>query len=62
MPLFTKYPQGSEKQLIYSVTGREVPSKKLPLDAHVIVINVGTAKAIADAVIEVSLSSAASPP
>ena len=52
MPLFTKYPQGSEKQLIYSVTGREVPSKKLPLDAHVIVINVGTAKAIADAVIE----------
>ena len=51
MPLYTKYPQGSEKQLIYSVTGREVPSKKLPLDVHVIVLNVGTAKAIADAVI-----------
>jgi len=52
MPLFTKYPQGSEKQLIYSVTGREVPSKKLPLDSHVVVLNVGTAKAIADAVID----------
>ena len=52
MALRTKYPQGSEKQLIYAVTGREVPSKKLPLDAHVVVINVGTAKAIADAVIE----------
>ena len=34
MPLFTKYPQGSEKQLIYSVTGREVPSKKLPRSRH----------------------------
>ncbi len=52
MTLHTKYPQGSEKQLIYSVTGREVPSKKLPLDAHVIVLNVGTAKAIADAIID----------
>ena len=52
MTLRTKYPQGSEKQLIYAVTGREVPSKKLPLDAHVIVLNVGSAKAIADAVIE----------
>ena len=52
MPLMTKYPQGGEKQLIHVVTGREVPTKKLPLDVHVIVLNVGTAKAIADAVIE----------
>ena len=52
MPLLTKYPQGGEKQLIQVVTGREVPTKKLPLDVHVIVLNVGTAKAIGDAVIE----------
>ena len=52
MPLKTKYPQGGEKQLIHVVTGREVPTKKLPLDVHVIVLNVGTAAAIADAVID----------
>ena len=52
MPLLTKYPQGGEKQLIQVVTGREVPTKKLPLDVHVIVLNVGTAAAIADAVID----------
>ena len=52
MPLKTKYPQGGEKQLIHVVTGREVPSGKLPLDVHVIVLNVGTASAIADAVID----------
>ena len=45
-----KYPQGSEKQLIYSVTGREVPAGGLPLDVGVIVNNVGTAAAVADAV------------
>lgn len=50
--LKTKYPQGGEKQLIHVVTGREVPTKKLPLDVHVIVLNVGTAAAIADAVID----------
>lgn len=52
MKLKTKYPQGGEKQLIQAVTGRQVPQKKLPLDAHVIVLNVGTAKAIADAIID----------
>lgn len=45
-----KYPQGSEKQLIFSVTGREVPPGGLPLDVGVIVNNVGTAAAVADAV------------
>lgn len=50
--LKTKYPQGGEKQLIKAVTGREVPSGKLPLDVHTIVLNVGTAAAIADAVID----------
>ena len=48
----TKYPQGGEKQLMKAVTGREVPSGGLPMDAHVIVLNVGTAAAIADAVID----------
>lgn len=50
--LRTKYPQGGEKQLIKAITGREVPSKKLPLDVHTIVINVATAAAIADAVVD----------
>lgn len=50
--LRTKYPQGGEKQLIEAVTGRQVPSGKLPIEAHTIVVNVGTACAIADAVID----------
>jgi electron transport complex protein RnfC len=46
-----KYPQGSEKQLIYACTGKEVPADGgLPLDVGVIVNNVGTAAAVADAV------------
>ena len=45
-----KYPQGSEKQLIYACTGKEVPVGGLPLAVGVIVNNVGTAAAIADAV------------
>ncbi|WP_303740626.1 electron transport complex subunit RsxC [Lutispora saccharofermentans] len=48
--LKTKYPQGAEKQLIYACTGREVPSGGLPADVGVVVNNVGTAAAIADAV------------
>lgn len=50
--LKTKYPQGGEKQLIKALTGREVPSGKLPLDVHTIVINVATTAAIADAIID----------
>lgn len=45
-----KYPQGSEKQLIYACTGKEVPIGGLPLAVGVIVNNVGTASALADAV------------
>lgn len=45
-----KYPQGSEKQLIYACTGREIPIGGLPVDVGVVVNNVGTAAAIADAV------------
>jgi len=48
--LEVKYPQGAEKQLILSLTGREVPSGGLPMDVGVVVQNVGTAAAVADAV------------
>lgn len=48
--LKTKYPQGGEKQLIYAVTGREVPSGKLPINVGVVVQNVATAFAVCDAV------------
>ncbi|MBQ7520348.1 MAG: RnfABCDGE type electron transport complex subunit C, partial [Clostridia bacterium] len=51
-PLKTKYPQGGEKQLIEAITGRQVPSGGLPIDAHVVVLNVGTCAAIADAIID----------
>jgi len=47
----TKYPQGAEKMLIKNVLNRYVPSGGLPLDVGVIVSNVSTAKAVADAVI-----------
>lgn len=50
VPLEVKYPQGSEKQLIKAVTGREVPSARLPMDVGVVVQNVGTAAAIYQAV------------
>lgn len=45
-----KYPQGSEKQLIYACTGKEVPVGGLPLDVGIVVNNVGTTVAIADAI------------
>lgn len=48
--LKVKYPQGGEKQLIKAITGREVPSGKLPLDVGVIVQNAGTAYAVYEAV------------
>ena len=50
-PLKVKYPQGSEKQLIQSTTGRIVPGFGLPFDVGTIVQNVGTTKAIYDAVV-----------
>jgi len=50
--LKTKYPQGGEKQLIQVITGKEVPTGKLPIDANTIVLNVGTCKAIRDAIFE----------
>ena len=46
------YPQGSEKQLIQAVTGRQVPSGALPAAVGCAVFNVATCKAIHDAVYE----------
>ena len=51
-PLPTKYPQGAEKQLIYAITGREVPSGGLPAAVGCAVFNAATCKAIHDAVYE----------
>ena len=48
--LETKYPQGSEKHLIYTCVNRQVPSGGLPLDVGVVVSNVSTAAAVAEAV------------
>ena len=50
--LKTKYPQGAEKQLIYAVTKREVPSGKLPADVSCIVQNVGTVYQIYKSVVQ----------
>jgi len=47
-PLKSKYPQGAEKMLIYSIAKRRVPSGKLPADAGVVVINVSSAAFIAE--------------
>ncbi|MBO5056488.1 MAG: electron transport complex subunit RsxC [Lachnospiraceae bacterium] len=50
--LKTKYPQGSERQLIYATTGRAISSAKLPADVGCVVNNVDTVIAIHNAVIE----------
>ncbi|PLX92569.1 MAG: electron transport complex subunit RsxC, partial [Desulfuromonas sp.] len=52
IPLAVKYPQGAEKQLILATTGREVPSGGLPMDVRVVVQNVGTAAAVAEALLD----------
>ncbi|MCQ2303748.1 MAG: electron transport complex subunit RsxC [Bacteroidales bacterium] len=49
-PLKTKYPQGGEKQIIKAVTGREVPSGKLPIETGCVVVNVASTFAIYEAV------------
>jgi len=48
--LKVKYPQGSEKHLIKSITGRAVPSGGLPIDVGVVVFNIGTMFAVYEAV------------
>lgn len=49
-PLKVKYPQGAEKQLINAITGRRVPSGKLPIDVGCVVSNVGTSFAVYEAI------------
>lgn len=46
----TKYPSGGEKQLIKLLTGKEVPSGKIPADIGMVCQNVGTIVAIYRAV------------
>jgi Na+-translocating ferredoxin:NAD+ oxidoreductase subunit C len=48
LPLTVKYPQGAEKMLIKAVTGREVPSGKLPMHVGVVVQNAGSIACIAE--------------
>ncbi len=48
----TKYPSGGEKQLIYILTGKELPAGKLPADLGMVCINIGTTYAIKRAVID----------
>ncbi len=45
----SRYPMGSEKQMIQAVTGREVPAGGLSSDVSVLVHNVGTAHAVHEA-------------
>lgn len=49
-PLEVKYPQGAEKMLIDAVLKRKVPAGGLPMDIGVVVNNVGTAFAVAEAI------------
>ncbi len=48
--LKTRYPQGGEKQLIYTLLKREVPSGGLPLDIGCVVDNVHTCYSVYEAV------------
>ena len=50
--LQTKYPQGSERHLIYAATGRAINSSMLPADAGCVVNNVDTVIAVYNAVME----------
>jgi electron transport complex protein RnfC len=47
----TKYPQGGEKQLVLAALGKAVPNGGLPLDVGAVVMNVGTATALARKVV-----------
>ena len=50
--VYTKYPQGSERHLIYATTRRYINSSMLPADAGCIVDNVDTVFAIRKAVLD----------
>ena len=48
----TRYPLGAEKQIVQTVTGREVPPGKHPLSAKCVVLNVATVYAIHQALFD----------
>jgi len=50
MVIPTRYPTGSEKQLIQVVTGKQVPKSGLPIDIGIVLHNVGTAYAVGRAI------------
>jgi electron transport complex protein RnfC len=52
VPLKIKYPQGAEKMLIEAIVNRRVPAGGLPMDVGTVVNNVGTALAVANAVVD----------
>ncbi|AQT67359.1 Nitrogen fixation protein RnfC [Anaerohalosphaera lusitana] len=51
IPLQTKYPQGGEKQLIKAVLDQDVPLGGIPPQIGLLVMNVATCAAIAEAVV-----------
>lgn len=51
VPLKTKYPQGSEKQIIEAVCGRQVPQGGLPVDVGAVVVNSASAAALASKIL-----------
>ncbi|MCH7557130.1 MAG: electron transport complex subunit RsxC [Planctomycetes bacterium] len=51
IPVKTKYPQGGERQLIKAILKKDVPTGGIPPMIGVVVLNVATAAAIAEAVI-----------
>ncbi len=42
----TKYPQGDERQLVYALTGTEIPTGKLPADVGCVIFNAETCASI----------------
>ena len=51
VPVRTKYPQGGERQLIRAILGKNVQTGGIPPMIGVLVLNVATAAAIAEAVV-----------
>ncbi len=47
----TKYPQGDERQLVYALTGEEIPTGGLPADVGCVIFNAETCSAVFSAVV-----------
>ncbi|UCF00219.1 MAG: electron transport complex subunit RsxC [Planctomycetota bacterium] len=52
VPVKTKYPQGGERQLIQAILNKNVPTGGIPPMIGIVVLNVATAAAIAEAVVD----------